>query len=78
MFLGVNPAGRDEPRVVGLAEGFERSGVVVMIPWSDTMTQRRVTVDDVDNLVSAFQYMLSLDAVDPQRAGMGGLGSLGN
>ena len=72
LFLGVNPAGRDDPRVVGLAEGFARSGVVVMIPWSDTMTQRRVTVDDVDNLVSAFQYMLSLDAVDPQRAGMGG------
>ncbi|MCH8309597.1 MAG: hypothetical protein IIB17_03770, partial [Chloroflexi bacterium] len=72
LFLGVNPAGRDDPRVVGLAEGFARSGVVVMIPWSDNMTQRRVTVDDVDNLVSAFQYMLTLDAVDPQRAGMGG------
>ena len=72
LFLGVNPAGRDDPRVVGLAEGFARSGVVVMIPWSDNMTQRRVTVDDVDNLVRAFQYMLTLDAVDPQRAGMGG------
>ena len=41
LFLGVNPAGRDDPRVVGLAEGLARSGVVVMIPWSDTMTQQQ-------------------------------------
>ncbi len=72
LFLGVNPAGRDDPRVVGLAEGLARSGVVVMIPWSDTMTQRRISVGDVDNLVHAFQYMVELDEVDPEKAGMGG------
>ena len=72
LFLGVNPAGRDDPRVVGLAEGLARSGAVVMIPWSDSMTQKTVTVEDVDNLVYAFQYMVGLDTVDPQRAGMGG------
>lgn len=72
LFLGVNPAGRDDPRVVGLAEGLARSGVVVMIPWSDTMTQQRISVGDVDNLVYAFQYMIGLDVVDAEKAGMGG------
>lgn len=72
LFLGVNPAGRDDPRVVGLAEGLARSGTVVMIPWSDTMTQKRVDEREVDNLVRAFQHMQGLDVVDKERLGMGG------
>ena len=72
LFLGVNPAGSEDPRVVGLAEGLARSGVVVMIPWSDNMTQRRVSVDEIDNLVNAFQYMIGLENVDPQHSGVGG------
>jgi acetyl esterase/lipase len=72
LFLGVNPAGRDDPRVVGLAEGLARSGTVVLIPWSDTMTQKRVDEREVDNLVRAFQYMRGLDVVDQERLGMGG------
>ena len=72
LFLGVNPAGRDDPRVVGLASGFARAGIVVMIPWSDTMTQRRIDQGEVDNLVRAFQYLRTLDVVDPDRVGMGG------
>ena len=72
LFLGVNPAGRDDARVVGLAEGLARSGVVVMIPWSDTMTQRRIAVEEIDNLVMAFQYLRGLEVVDPDRVGMGG------
>ena len=72
LFLGVNPAGRDDPRVVGLASGFARAGIVVMIPWSDTMTQRRIAPEEIDNLVRAFQYLRTLDVVDPDRVGMGG------
>ena len=72
LFLGVNPAGRDDPRVVGLAEGLARTGTVVMIPWSDSMTQKRVTIAEIDNLVMAFQYLRGLDIVDSDRVGMGG------
>ena len=46
LFLGVSPAGRDDPRVVGLADALARSGVAVMIPWSETMTQRRIALED--------------------------------
>ncbi len=72
LFLGVNPAGSDDPRVVGLAEGLARAGLVVMIPWSDTMTRQRVTVDEVDNLVRAYQFLLAHERVDAERSGMGG------
>ncbi len=72
LFLGVNPAGRDDPRVVGLADGLARTGVVVMIPWSDTMTDQRVDVSEVDNLVNAFEFLIAQDNVDPERSGMGG------
>ena len=72
LFLGVNPAGRDDPRVVGLANGLARTGVVVMIPWSDTMTDQRVDVSEVDNLVRAFEFLISQESVDPERSGMGG------
>ena len=72
LFLGVNPAGRNDPRVVDLAEGLARAGSVVMIPWSDTMTQKRISIQEIDNLVWAFQYLVALEDVDADRAGMGG------
>ena len=72
LFLGVNPAGKDDPRVVGLAEGLARAGMMVLIPWSDGMTEKRVSPDDVDNLVHAYEHLLSLDRVDAERSGMGG------
>ena len=53
LFLGVNPAGRNDERVVNLAEGLARSGMVVMVPWSESMTQYRIDPSEVDNLVDA-------------------------
>ena len=72
LFLGVNPAGKDDARVVNLAKGLARAGLVVMIPWSDRMTQQRVSFEEVENLVAAFRHMQTLEEVDPARAGMGG------
>ena len=62
----------DDSRIVNLAEGLARSGMVVMIPWLDTQTQRVIVPEDIDTLVWAFQHLATLDAVDPQRMGMGG------
>ena len=72
LFLGVNPAGRNDPRVVGLAEGLARSGAVVLIPWSEGMTSQRVTAQEVDDLVRWFEFMIEHERVDPERAGVGG------
>ena len=43
-----------------------------MIPWSDTMTDQRVDVSEVDNLVHAFEFLIAQESVDPERSGMGG------
>lgn len=72
MFLGVNPAGRDDVRVVNLAEALARSGVAVMVPWSEAMTQKKVEAGEVDNLVRAFEYLAAHEAVDGDRLGMAG------
>lgn len=72
LFLGVNPAGRDDPRVVGLAEGLARAGVIVLIPWSQEMTQKRVSASEIESLVYAYEFLLDNDRVDPERSGMGG------
>lgn len=72
LFLGVNPAGRNDPRVVGLAEGLARSGAVVLVPWSEEMTSQRVTASEVDDLVRWFEFLLAHERVDPERAGVGG------
>ena len=73
-FLGVvvNPPREDE-RVIGLAEGLARAGMVVMMPWSETQLQQRIVPEDIDDLVWAFQYLSALDSVDPERVGMGGI-----
>ena len=72
-FLGVVPPERDEHRIVRLAKGLARSGVVVMIPWLDSQDQSRIAAQDIDSLVRAFQHLRSLDSVDPERVGMGGI-----
>lgn len=73
-FMGVvTNTPRDDPRIVNLAEGLARSGMVVMLPWMETQRQQHIVTEDLDNLVSAFQYLVTLDPVDPDRAGMGGI-----
>ena len=71
-FLGVNPAGKDDERVVNLGNAVARTGMVVMIPWSERMAQRRITEQEIDDLVSGFQHLRSLDMVDSDQLGMGG------
>ena len=72
-FMGVVPPDRDERRIVALAEGLARAGMVVMIPWLDTQTENRIIPQDIDSLVRAFQHLHTLDQVDPDRVGVGGI-----
>ena len=72
LFLGVNPAGRDDERVVNLASALARAGFVVLVPWSENMVAKRVSPADVEMLVAAFQYLGGLDGVDPRRIGGSG------
>ena len=72
-FQGVVPGGRYDSRIVALGLALARAGMVVMIPWSQTQIEERIVPDDVDVLVRAFQYLRTLDSVDPDRVGMGGI-----
>ena len=72
-FQGVVPGGRYDPRIVALAEGLARSGMVVMIPWLQTQIKQRIDPDNIDDLVHAFQYLQKLDSVNPDHVGMGGI-----
>ena len=72
LFLGVNPAGRNDERVVNLAESLTKSGMVVMIPWSQNMTEYRIDPKETDNLVSAYKYLLDSTYVDEERVGIAG------
>ena len=71
-FLGVNPAGKDDERVVNVGNAVARTGIVVMIPWSERMAQRRITEQEIDDLVSGFEYLRSLEMVDSEQVGMAG------
>ena len=70
---GVVPGGRYDPRIVRLGKALASSGVVVMIPWSNTQVQNRISINDVDDMVNAFSYLVTLDYVNPEKAGMGGI-----
>ena len=72
LFLGVSPAGADDPRVVRLGEALSRSNMATMFYWSPIMADGRMEPQDIHNLVAAFQYLSSQDFVDPQRVGIGG------
>ena len=56
-----------------MAEGLARSGVVVVIPWLVSQNTERLASQDIDSLVRAFQHLRSLESVDPDRVGMGGI-----
>ena len=71
-FLGVNPAGKDDERVVNVGNAVARTGIVVMIPWSERMAQRRVTEQEADDLVRGFEHLRSLGMVDEDEVGMAG------
>ena len=71
-FLGVNPAGKDDERIVNLGNAVARTGIVVMIPWSERMAQRRVTEQEAGDLVRGFEHLRSLDMVDENDVGMAG------
>ena len=69
---GVNPAGPNDERIVNLATGLARAGMVVMVPWSDPDKEMRVEANEVGEVVEMFQHMQRFDSVDPERSGLGG------
>ena len=72
-FMGIVPPDREEERILALAEGLARTGMVVLIPWLDTQTDNRLIVEDIEILVDAFEYLQNHERTDRTRVGMGGI-----
>jgi len=72
LFLGVAPAGPEDPRVVSLGSALARTGMAVLWVWSETMVQGRMDPNAPSLLVDAFLYLTRLPQVDPERVGLGG------
>ncbi|HJO60648.1 MAG TPA: hypothetical protein QF838_07950 [SAR202 cluster bacterium] len=72
-FMGIVPPDREEKRILALAEGLARTGMVVLIPWLETQAENRLVVDDIETLVDAFLYLQEHERVDGTRVGMGGI-----
>ena len=72
LFLGINPAGLNDSRVVNLSESLARSGLVVMVARSENMTDYKIDPNAVGNIIKAFQYLYDLEYTDQRKIGMGG------
>ena len=72
-FMGIVPPDRDEERVVMLAEGLARTGMIVLIPWLETQYSSRMVPQDIESLVDAFLFLEKHPLVDPQSIGYGGI-----
>ena len=72
-FMGIVPPNREEERIVRLAEGLARSGMVVMIPWLETQKTNQLSREDIGSLVASFKYLETHPRVRPDAIGMGGI-----
>jgi dienelactone hydrolase len=70
--MGAPPLSLDDPRLVRIAEDSARSGVVMLVPFSDRLDDQLIEPEEIDALVSEFQYVQSLPQVDASRVGFFG------
>ena len=70
--MGSPPLSLDDSRLVRIAEDSARSGVVMLVPFSDRLDDLRIEPEEIDALVAEFQYVQALPQVDPGRVGFFG------
>jgi dienelactone hydrolase len=70
--LGIHPLPLDHPDIVRVAAGIARLGVVVGVPESSALRETRITPDEPRRFAEAFQVVLGLPEVDPERVGIAG------
>jgi acetyl esterase/lipase len=70
--MGAPPLELDNKRLVRIAEDAARSGVVMLVPFSERLDDHRIEPEEIDALVAEFKYVQSLPSVDPQRVGFFG------
>ncbi len=72
LVFGVNNLGRNHPAIERVADGLSRTGVVVLVPDSQTLLEGRLEVGEIDGVVRAFQLLAARPEVDRARVGIVG------
>jgi acetyl esterase/lipase len=70
--MGAPPLELDNDRLVRVAEDSARSGVVMLVPFSERLDAHEILPEEIDALVAEFQYVQSLPNVDPTKVGFFG------
>jgi acetyl esterase/lipase len=70
--MGAPPLELDNERLVRIAEDSARSGVVMLVPFSERLDEHEILPEEIDALVAEFEYVQSLAKVDPQKVGFFG------
>ena len=70
---GVLETGKDDPRLVALANELAACGFAVLVPELEGLKSLRLEMEEAGDIAAAFRFLLSLDEVDETRAGLFGL-----
>lgn len=70
--MGAPPLSLDDGRLVRIAEDSARSGVVMLVPFSERLDAWDIAPEEIDALVAEFEYVQALPQVDPTRVGFFG------
>ena len=70
---GVLDTGKDDPRLVALANELASCGFAVLVPELDGLKSLRLDMDESGDIAAAFRVMLSREEVDETRAGLFGI-----
>jgi hypothetical protein len=70
--LGVVPFGVDHPQIPRLKAALARFGFVALLHWSPAMRDRRLVPEDIEEVATAYDYLVRRPDVDPARSGLFG------
>ncbi len=70
---GVLETGKDDPRLVALANELAACGFAVLVPELNGLKSLRLEMEESDDIVAAFRFLLSMDEVDDTRSGLFGI-----
>ena len=72
-FMGVVPPNRNDERIVSMSEGLARTGTAVLIPWLETQNAEIIIKEDIESLISAYEFLELHNRVIPEKIGMAGI-----
>ena len=70
---GVLETGKDDPRLVALATQLAACGFAVLVPELDGLKSLRLDMEESDDIVAAFRFLLTREEVDEIRSGLFGI-----